>query len=285
MRIFRLSSDWQVRNMSRSFGLAHLSMMSVPPARFAAVAAAAGFDFTGFRLTPSPSTGIDHAVLGNDRALESLCRAVSEEDIGILDVEVIRMTDPSSVDASRPLLEAAQALGARYVIATVEDEDPVRRLDTLAQVADLAAEHNTSIAVEFMLFSAAKDLDTCVQIVTQCGAPNVVVLADSLHLARSGGHPRDLTLYPPELFHYAQICGAPGAGAAPDPQTARSEGVHGRLMPDEGDLPVSEFVAALAPETILSVESPLKGRSDPTDPLALAREMLASAHRVAGVAT
>lgn len=56
-------------------------------------------------------------------------------------------------------------------------------------------------------------------------------------------------------------------------------------MPDEGDLPVSEFVAALAPETILSVESPLKGRSDPTDPLALAREMLASAHRVAGVAT
>ena len=282
MRIFRLSSDWQVRNMSRSFGLAHLSMMSVPPARFAAVAAAAGFDFTGFRLTPSPSTGIDHAVLGNDRALESLCRAVSEEDISILDVEVIRMTDPSSVGASRPILEAAQALGARYVIATVEDEDPVRRLDTLARVAELAEEHNTSIAVEFMLFSAAKDLDTCVQIVTQCGAPNVVVLADSLHLERSGGHPSDLRRYPPELFAYAQSCGAPGAGAALDAQAARSEGVHGRLMPDEGDLPVREFIAALPPETILTVESPTKGQSDPADPVALAREMLASAHRVAG---
>ena len=282
MRIFRSLSDWRVRNMSRSYGLAHLSMMAVPPARLAAVAAEAGFDFTGFRLTPSPSTGIDHAVLGNDRALEALCRAVKEDDISILDVEVIRMTDPSCVVTARPLLEAAQALGARYVIATVEDEDPIRRLETLAQIAEMAAEHGTSIAVEFMLFSAAKDLDTCVQIVTQCGAPNVVVLADSLHLERSGGHPSDLRLYPPELFAYAQICSAPGAGAALDAQAARSEGVHGRLMPDEGDLPVREFIAALPPETILTVESPIKGQSDPADPVALAREMLASAHRVAG---
>jgi sugar phosphate isomerase/epimerase len=269
--------------MQRAFGLAHLSMMAVPPARLAAVAAQAGFDFTGFRLTPSPSTGIDHAVLGNDRALEALRRAVESEDINILDVEVIRMIDPSAVAAARPLLEAAQALGARYVIATVEDENPVRRVETLAQIAELAAEHGTSIAVEFMLFSAAKDLDTCVQIVTQCGAPNVVVLADSLHLARSGGHPSDLRLYPPELFAYAQICSASGAGAALDAEAARGEGVNGRLMPDQGDLPVREFIAALPKETILTVESPLIGQSDPTDPVALAREMLASAHRVAGV--
>jgi hypothetical protein len=54
-------------------------------------------------------------------------------------------------------------------------------------------------------------------------------------------------------------------------------------MPDQGDLPVREFIAALPAETILTVESPLKGQSDPADPLALAREMLASGHRVAGV--
>ncbi len=268
--------------MTRAYELAHLSMIAVPPARLAVVAAAAGFDFTGFRLTPSPSTGIDHRILGDDRALESLRRAVEEEGISVLDVEVVRMTGPSAAEAARPLLEAAQALGARYVIATVEDEDPVRRVDTLAQVADLAAGHGTSIAVEFMLFSAARDLATCVQIVAQCGAPNVVVLADVLHLERSGGHPGDLRRYPPELFPYAQICGAPGVGPAPDPEAARSEGVRGRLMPDEGDLPVCEFIAALPPETILCVESPLAGQADPADPQALARNMLASARRVAG---
>jgi sugar phosphate isomerase/epimerase len=268
--------------MKRLYELAHLSMISVPPARLAAVAAEAEFDFTGFRLTPSPSTGIDHKVLGDDRALESLRRAVQDEGISVLDVEVIRMSGPSAVEASRPLLEAAQALGARYVIATVEDDDESRRIDTLAQVAELAAEHGTFIAVEFMLFSAVKDLATCVQIVEQCGAPNVVVLADSLHLERSGGHPNDLRKYPWELFPYAQICGAPGAGPAANAHAARGEGVRGRLMPDEGDLPVREFIAALSPETILSVESPLVGQSDPGDPMALARKLLASARRVAG---
>ncbi len=179
--------------MRTQYELAHLSMIAVPPARLAAVAAAAGFDFTGFRLTPSPSTGIDHRILGDDRALASLRRAVDDAGIGILDVEVIRMKDPSAVEEARPLLEAAQALGARYVIATVEDDDPVRRVDTLAQRRRRSPpQHGTSIAVEFMLFSAARDLATCVEIVQQAAPPNVVVLADSLHLERSGGHPDDL---------------------------------------------------------------------------------------------
>ena len=268
--------------MAHAYELAHLSMIAVPPAQLAAVAAAAGFDFTGFRLTPSPSTGIDHRILGDDRALESLRRAVDEAGIDVLDVEVIRMKGPSAVEEARPLLEAAQALGARYVIATVEDDEPVRRVDTLAQVAALAASHGTSIAVEFMLFSAARDLGTCVEIVQQSGAANVVVLADVLHLERSGGHPDDLRRHPAGLFPYAQICGAPGAGPAADPEVARGEGVRGRLLPDEGDLPVREFIAALPPGTILSVESPLAGQAAPADPEALARAMLASARRVAG---
>lgn len=267
--------------MTRRYELAHLSMIAVPPAALAAVAAQAGFDFTGFRLTPSPSTGIDHGVLGDDTALAALRRAVDDAGIGVLDVEVVRMKDPSAVEAARPLLEAAQALGARYVIATVEDDDPVRRVDTLARLAELAAQHDTSIAVEFMLFSAARDLATCVGIVEQAGAVNVAVLADSLHLERSGGLPDDLRAYPARLFPYAQICGAEGAGAAADPEEARAEGVRARLLPDEGDLPVAAFVQALPPEAILSVEAPLAGQADPTDPLALAIRMLASGRRVA----
>jgi sugar phosphate isomerase/epimerase len=268
--------------MTHRYELAHLSMIAVPPARLAAVAADAGFDFTGFRLTPSPSTGVDHGILGDDRALAALRRAVDDAGIDVLDVEVIRMKDPSAAEAARPLLAAAQALGARFVIATVEDDDPVRRLDTLAAVAGLAAEHGTSVAVEFMLFSAARDLGTCVEIVEQCGAVNVVVLADSLHLTRSGGHPDDLRHYPAALFPYAQICGATGAGPAADAEEARAEGVRARLVPDEGDLPVRAFIEALPADAILSVEAPLAGQADPADPLLLARSMLAAPLRASG---
>ena len=53
-------------------------------------------------------------------------------------------------------------------------------------------------------------------------------------------------------------------------------------MPDEGDLPVREFVAALPASTILAVEAPLAGQADPADPRALAAAMLAAGRRVAG---
>ncbi|MCX6433906.1 MAG: TIM barrel protein [Actinobacteria bacterium] len=270
---------------TREYSLAHLSMIAIPPAQLAAVASDAGYQYAGFRLTPSPSTGVDHHVLGDDRALEALRSAVDDAGIRVLDVEVIRMKDPSAVEVARPLLEAAQALGARFVIATVEDDDPVRRIDTLGRMAELAAEHGTGIAVEFMLFSAARDLGTCVDIVLAADAPNVVVLADSLHVERSGGHPDDLRLYPPHLFPYAQICGANGAGPAEDAEAARGEGVKARLMPDEGDLPVRAFIEALPAGAILSVESPLAGLSAPVDPLDLATAMLASARRAAGEST
>ena len=63
------------------------------------------------------------------------------------------MKGPDSVREALPLLDAAQALGARYVIATVEDADPVRRVETLASLCEEAARRETSVAVEFMMFT------------------------------------------------------------------------------------------------------------------------------------
>jgi sugar phosphate isomerase/epimerase len=191
------------------------------------------------------------------------------------------MTGPESVSESTPLLEAAEALGARYVIATVEDPDPVRRVDTLTSLADSAARHGTSIAVEFMMFSAAPTLLDAVAVVAASGAPNVVVLPDVLHLIRSGGSVDQLASVDPMLLPYAQICGAQGPGPAADAAAARAEGVKARLLPDEGDLPVRDFVRSLPASTVISVEAPLAGQADPTDPQALADAMMAAGRRVA----
>jgi sugar phosphate isomerase/epimerase len=266
--------------MSRAYSLAHLSMIAVPPARLAQVAGDAGFDWFSLRLTPSPSTGIDHATLGDDRALERLRSDIASSGSALLDLEVIRMKGPESVAEAVPLLEAAQALGARYVIATVEDADPVRRVDTLAALAQAAAAHGTSVALEFMMFTASPTLVDAVEVVRAAGEPNVVVLPDVLHLIRSGGTLEQLASTDPTLLPYAQICGADGPGPASSPEAARAEGVRARLMPDEGDLPVREFVRALPAHTIISVEAPLAGQADPSDPAALAVAMMAAGRRV-----
>jgi sugar phosphate isomerase/epimerase len=152
----------------------------------------------------------------------------------------------------------------------------------LAALSDVAARCNTSIAVEFMLFSAAPTLGACVAAVQAANRPNLVVLADVLHLTRSGGTPADVQQYPAHLFPYVQICGANGPGPAADVAAAKAEAVNARLMPNDGDLPVAEFIAATPATTILSVESPLQGQSLPTDPDAFAAAMLASGRASAG---
>lgn len=266
--------------MSREYSLAHLSMIGVPPARLAEVAAGAGFDWFSLRLTPSPSTGIDHGHLGDERALERLRQQIDDSGARLLDLEVIRMTGPESVAASTPLLEAAQALGARYVIATVEDDDPARRVDTLAAMAQAAADHGTAIAVEFMMFTASPTLVDAVDVIAAAGEPNVVVLPDVLHLTRSGGTLEQLAAVDPSLIPYAQICGAHGSGPAADAAAARAEAAKARLLPDEGDLFVREYVAALPESTILAPEAPLAGQADPDDPQALAHAMMAASRRV-----
>ena len=261
----------------RQFSLAHLSMIEVPPVELVAVAATSGYQYTGFRLTPT-AAGVDHGILGDSRALAELKRVIDDSGVGILDVEVIRMKEPAQLVDPRPLLEAAGTLGARYVITTIEDQNSDRRVECLGDLAGLAASYGIGIAIEFMVFSSAPNLIDAADLISRVQAPNVVLLADVLHLERSGGRPSDIGLYPPNLFPYAQICGARGAGPAPDVMAAREEAVNARLMPSEGDLQVAGFIAALPGDAILSVECPIAGQGNPIDPTGLAREMLRSAN-------
>ena len=89
---------------------------------------------------------------------------------------------------------------ARYVIATVEDSDSVRRVDTLAAMAQAAAAHGTALAVEFMMFTASPTLVDAVAVIEAAGEPNVVVEASAC-TARRGSRRRPrrgaLALVPP----------------------------------------------------------------------------------------
>lgn len=265
--------------MTKEYSLAHLSMIGVPPIGLVRAAQHAGFNYTGFRLTPT-SSGIDHGILGNGVAIRELKAAIDESGVGILDLEVIRITGDGPTVDPMPLFEAAEYLGARYIITTLEDPDPVRRRDSLALLAEQAAEYQVALSVEFMLFSSAPTLQAASEAVIAAGAPNVVVLADVLHLVRSGGAPDDMLDYPARLFPYVQICGAEGSLPAPDAAAARAEAVTARLMPDQGDLPVREFTECIPTGAILAVECPLVGLVNPRDPEALAVDLLASARRV-----
>lgn len=81
------------------------------------------------------------------------------------------------------------------------------------------------------------------------------MLADLLHLSRSGGQPADLRNVGAGRVFLAQLCDAKGP---PPPSIAdiTHEARNGRLNPGDGDLPLGEFIDALPPSIELECEVP-----------------------------
>lgn len=261
----------------RFVSLAHLCMMEVAPVDLVRAAARAGYDGVGIRLVPT-ADGIDHGVLGSPRKLAELRTAIDDSGISVLDIEVVRVKADGPGDV-RPLLEAGAALGAAHVICTVEDPDPVRRVERFAAFCALADEHSLRANLEYMVFSAVPTLVDALALVAESGA-SASVLVDPLHHERGGGRPEDVAGVDPTLLPYIQLCDARPAGGVADPLAARAEAVLGRLLPGDGDLPLRELLANLAPTTGISVEAPLVGERRPEDPAAWAARALEATRRV-----
>lgn len=261
--------------MTRPISMAHLSLISTPPIDLIRIAAECGYAGTGFRLTPT-SFGVDHQILGNERAIADLEKAVQDSGISVVELEVVRLKEDGPMLDPRPLLEVGARLGARYAVTTMEDPDPIRRVDTLANFASLAGSYGMGVTLEFMIFSACPTLVETQKLVEQVGAPNIVILIDPLHLERGGGTASQIASVPERLLPFVQICDAPTPGAFADPMDARAEAIASRMYPGTGALPLVNFVRALPQETWVSVEVPTAESLNTNEPKRIAAELFAA---------
>lgn len=197
-------------------------------------AAGAGFDAVGVRFAAPPG----------DAALARLGEQVRSAGLQVLDVEVARLREPVEPAEFGWLIDAAGALGARFVLAVSDDPDPARTARALQQLADHAEPLGVSIALEFMAFTAVRTLAAAAQLVTAAGRDNLAVLVDVLHLARSGGSVDDVRGRLGERIGYLQLCDAPRIGPS-GPDGLADEARHRRLLPGEGELPVLETLSVL----------------------------------------
>lgn len=235
--------------------LAHLSLMDVAPPQFVRIAGRAGFDGVSIRLNRT-SDGRGFDLVNDSELLQQTRRALDETGLFVWDTEVIRLRAEIRVSTHERLLAASAELGARYVITTIEIEDRHRASDSLGALSELAAVYGLTCAVEFMVFSAIRDLAAAVEVVTAAGTPGAVVLVDSLHLARSGGTAADVAVVPSALLAYAQLCDAAYAGPAHDPASAHAEAGRHRLLPGAGTLPLAALVQALPATIPIGIECP-----------------------------
>lgn len=264
----------------RPLSLAHLSALQLTPPDLVRGAAAAGFDMVGaLRLTPT-SDGSGHAVLSDPRLRQETAQAVAETGLPVLDVEVFRLRPAGCAADAEPLVEAGAALGARFVLCTVEDPEPGRRAQGFAALCALASSYGLTCMLEPMVFSAVRTPAEAADLLRDAGGPAAGVLVDALHLFRAGGGVADVAALDPGLLPYAQICDAAGTGPAPSREAAVREAVGARLAPGEGDLPLVSLLRALPPGAPVSVEAPHTASQD--DPHRWLRHLAVTSRRLLG---
>jgi len=234
--------------------LAHLSLLDATPPQLVAAAGAAGFRHVGLRLHPARPGEVPHPMHEGSPMLAETHARMADLGVAVHDVEVIRLH--AGFDASRfdGLLAVSASLGARYLVVNGDDDEAPRAAASLAALAERAAPYGLAVGLEFMVYTAVPTLDAACTLVRRAAQPNARVLIDTLHFARSGARPAMLDGREEVARDFAQISDAPAARhpALSPGEEARAH----RLLPGEGELPLSAIVAALSPDAVLSVEAP-----------------------------
>ena len=252
----------------RRLSLASLTALHVPPPELIRLAEAAGFGLVGaLRLVPaSDGTGAD--LVGDVALRRATAQALADTGLGVLDVEVFRVRPGVSAAEAEPLLAIGAELGARFLLTAVEDPEPERRAEVVAQLCRLARGYGLRCLVEPMVFSALRTPADALALLEAAGADDAGVLVDTLHLARAGAAPADLDALGAARLPYVQLCDAASAEpATTDPAGLRravEEAVSHRLPPGEGVLPLADVLRRLPPDAAVSLEVPNPAaRADP----------------------
>jgi sugar phosphate isomerase/epimerase len=229
-------------------GLEHLTLLSESPPDLVSIAAKAGFGAVGLRVSPATDDERPWPMSPGSPMLAETIRRCTDTGIAVLDVEAVRL-GPGQPDYA-PVLEAAAALGARYLNAICEDPDLSRLADAFAGLTAAAAPYGVRPLVEFMAYRSVRTLEAAVAIATASGGGGILI--DALHVQRCGVDLASLRSVDKFLFSYAQVCDAPLAAPPDEIKESRA----GRLLPGEGELPLHALLAALPEGIPVAVEAP-----------------------------
>jgi sugar phosphate isomerase/epimerase len=240
--------------MKREISLAHLTLIDASPAELVEIAAGAGFDAVGLRISPAGPDDEPYAVAPSSTLLRETRRRMEDTGVRVLDVEVARLEPGTDVRAFGPVIETAAELGARFLLVNAYGEEDGRTASQFAELCELAAPAGVRPVLEPMPYSGIRSLAGAVAVVEGSGGG---VLIDPLHLRRGGGSPEEVALLAPALTPYIQLCDARRAAPLGGVAGLVRESRHDRLPPGHGELELGKLLRALArPGVPISVEAP-----------------------------
>ncbi len=243
-------------------GLAHFTVIEVPPLELVGLAARIGFTAIGLRLHPAFPGAPSYAIPRGSQAMREMRRRLDDTGVEVFDIEFVTIGPSFVASQLAPLLESASELGAKRLSVCGDDPDRSRLVGRFAELCELAAGFGMGVDLECMAWRQVASFPDAVRVVREAARPNGGVLVDALHLSRTGGSPADLEGVPPSLIRSAKLCDAPAQRPA-STDTIIREARSGRLPPGEGELPLRELLAALPDHAAIGVEVPMDGTAPP----------------------
>lgn len=237
----------------RPIGIAPLSVLGTEPADFIRAAAKTGYDFVGLRTRPVTATEKDLNLLhGNARQKEVLA-VLADTGMKVSDTEFLAVGEDTGRDLWLPMLEAANALGAQSLTATITDPDLNRACETLSRLVSDGLDAGIAIALEPISYQTVKQLSEGAEVAKQTGCK---VLFDTLHFHRAFCTRDQIPAALPHMAGMFQICDGITANRADTRDGLIEESRSLRYVPGEGDFPLAECIALLPADMPVSIEVP-----------------------------
>jgi len=262
--------------MSHPISIAQLSALDASPAELIDIAARCGCQFVGLRLLPVTAEEAPSPLVGNQQLRRDVAARARDAAVGVLDIEVFRLTPEVTVANWEPALAAASELGARHLLTQVHDPNQQRALDRFGEFCALAASYQLTCDIEFLTWTEMRDLESVRRFLVGAGQANGGICIDTLHFWRSRCRLAEIEQLPAEWVRYVQVADGRGprdVSAAEMIRVAREE----RALPGAGEIDLRGIIARVSPDTPLALEIPnvqLARRLSPEDRLRLARTKL-----------
>ncbi|WP_431025107.1 sugar phosphate isomerase/epimerase family protein [Halomonas sp. H5] len=246
--------------MSRHpYSLAALTVLELSPPEMVETAARAGYDLVGLRPIPATPEEPTFPLLTDAGLLRDTRRRIQDTGIKVADIEILRLKPETRVrDDFARFVEVGAELGASDILVAGNDDDPARLIDNFAALCELAKPHGLHPHLEFMPWTAVKNLNQARHIVgtvREAGHDNACLLVDAFHLDRSRSQLEDLAKVPADWMRYVQLCDVPGPIPSSMDEILR-EARGERRFPGDGQADLKGLLSIIPPDVPLSLEIP-----------------------------
>jgi sugar phosphate isomerase/epimerase len=265
--------------LTARFSLAHLTVLSLAPPEVVEVAARTGYQTVGLRLLRVMQTTPGYPLMDDKPMMRATKAAMASTGIGVLDIELVRITPELEAASLEPFLAAGAELGARYVITSPYDPDLARLTDRLAAVSDLVSQYGLRAVLEFFPWTEVPDLVSALRIVEAAERAELGILVDTLHFNRSTSRLDQLDQIPPARLPFVHVSDALVQESYTTEELLHAGRVE-RLPPGEGDIDIKGILSRMPRDIPLALEVPMTSLSAAEGPEAVALRVRQAAERL-----